>query len=90
MQAAKYLNGTTSQSIVAGGGKFYGLIINSHSSGTIKLWDALTATAPILLNTYTFTAGSQNILLPVPIDFNTGLFITVGGTVDYTILYTKN
>lgn len=90
MESAKYLNGTTSQSVVAGAGKFYGLIINSHSSGTIKLWDALTATGTVIMNTYTLPAGSQTVLLPTPVDFYTGLFITVGGTADYTILYSKN
>lgn len=86
MEATKYLNGSTSQSVVAGGGKFYGIIINSHTTGTIKIWDSLTATGTIIMNTYTLPTGSSVILFPVPIDFYTGLFITITGTVDYTIL----
>jgi hypothetical protein len=86
MDAAKYLNGTTSQSVVSGGGKIYGIIINSHTLGTIKIWDALTATGTVIMNTFTVPTGSQMYMFPTPIDFYTGLFITVGGTVDYTIL----
>jgi len=90
MEATKYLNGTTSQQIVAGGGKLYGVVVNSHTSGTMKLWDSLTATGTVIVNTYTFPTGSSTILFPVPVDFYTGLFFTVGGTLDYTILYRTN
>ena len=43
MDSFKYTNGTTSQSIRAGAGQVAGVIVNSHTSGTMKLWDALTA-----------------------------------------------
>lgn len=90
MEATKYLNGTTSQAIVSGSGKLYGIIVNSHSSGTFKLWDSLTATGTVIANTFTVPTGSQMYLFPVPIDFYTGLFITVGGTMDYTLLTRAN
>lgn len=83
-----YLNGTTSQLVKAGSGQLMGISVNSHSSGTIKLWDSLTAANAILLNTITLAAGPQQILLPSDgVGFNTGLFITVGGTIDYTVFY---
>lgn len=90
MESAKYLNGTTSQQIVAGAGRAYGVIVNSHTSGTMKLWDSLTATGTVIVNTFTFPAGSGMYIFPVSVDFYTGLFLTVGGTLDYTILYSKN
>jgi len=85
-EGALYLNGTTSQQVSAIPGKVYGILVNSHSSGTIKLWDSLTATGDVIMNTYTLSSGSQVILFPEPIVFNTGLFITKGGTIDYTVI----
>ena len=84
----KYLNGTTSQLVKTGAGTFYGVIVNSNTNGTFKLWDQTTAAVPVLLNTFTpTTATSQVYLFPMGVSFNTGLFITVGGTIDYTVLY---
>jgi hypothetical protein len=91
MNSAKYTNGTTSQQILSTSGKVYGIIVNSHTSGTFKLWDALTATGNVVVNTYTLpAAGSQIIMFPAPIELYTGLFITVGGTMDYTIIARAN
>lgn len=82
----KYTNGTTSQSIITGTGCVAGIIINSHTSGTIKLWDNTAGSGAVIVNTYTLPSGSQVIVFPKPISFYTGLYITVGGTVDYTVL----
>lgn len=84
---SKYLNGTTSQAIKSAAGTLYGIVVNSHTSGTIKLWDNTAGSGTVLLNTITLTAGPNFINFPSGISFNTGLFITVGGTIDYTILY---
>jgi hypothetical protein len=84
----KYLNGTTSQAIKSAAGTFYGVVVNSHSSGTLKVWDNTAGSGTVLLNTITFAAGSGIVLsFPQGISFNTGLFFTVGGTIDYTALY---
>jgi hypothetical protein len=83
----KYLNGTTSQAIKSAAGTLYGIIVNSHTSGTLKLWDNTAGSGTVLLNTITFAAGPNFISLPMGVSFNTGLFATVGGTIDYTILY---
>jgi hypothetical protein len=55
-------------------------------------WGAATlesgANSSLLMsNTFTFSAGSQVLSLPEPISFNAGLYATVGGTIDYTIIY---
>lgn len=84
---SKYLNGTTSQAVKSSAGTLYGIIVNSHTSGTIKLWDNTSAASTVLMNTFTVPSGSQVYTFPQGISFNTGLFITVGGTIDYTILY---
>ncbi len=41
----------------------------------------------LMMNTYSAATGSQVISLPEPMVFNAGLYITVGGTIDYTVLY---
>lgn len=87
VDSVKYLNGTTSQAVKSTKGSFYGVIVNSHTSGTLKLWDNTSAAGAVLVNTFTFTAGSGIYTFPRGISFNTGLFATVGGTLDYTILY---
>lgn len=84
---AKYSNITASGLIKTGSGMVKGFIINSHTSGTLKLWDAVTATTPVLMNTYTFTAGSGVVSFPDSIAFTTGLFATIGGTADVTIVW---
>lgn len=85
---AKYLNGSTSQAVKNTAGTVYGIYVNSHSSGTIKLWDNTAGSGTVLLNTITLAAGPQFVELPaVGVSFYTGLFITVGGTIDYTVFY---
>ena len=55
-------------------------------SSTTTLTGGSEATITIM-NTYTFPSGSQVLTFPEPINFVTGLYATVGGTLDYTILY---
>ncbi len=90
MDSYKYTNGTASGLIRTGGGQVAGVIVNSHTNGTMKLWDSLTATGTVIVNTYTFPAGSGMYKFPQPVDFYTGLFFTVGGTLDYTIVWNPN
>lgn len=83
----KYTNLSASALIKTGAGVVSGFIINSHTSGTLKLWDAETAHPPVLMNTYTFTAGSGVVNFPDDISFNTGLYATIGGTADITLVW---
>jgi hypothetical protein len=87
---AKYTNITADTLIRTGGGQVHGVIVNSHTSGTLKLWDNTSAATTVISNTYTFPAGSQVINFPQPIDFYTGLYADIGGTVDLTIIWTPN
>lgn len=86
-QQQGYINGTSSQLVKSGPGTYFGVSVNSHSSGTIKLWDNTAGSGAILLNTFTFPTGSGLFMIPDGVDFNVGLFVTVGGTIDYTIIY---
>ena len=88
---ALYKNITASGSIKAGPGEVTGFIVNSHTSGTLKLWDSLSASGAVIMNTYTFPAGSSVVDFPWTkeknIEFTTGLYATIGGTADITIVY---
>lgn len=87
-QIAKYSNITAStNAIKSGGGTLYGFIVNSHTSGTVKVYDAATQTGTVIMNTFSFPAGSGFYTFPQGISFYTGLSITVGGTLDVTVLY---
>jgi hypothetical protein len=82
----KYKNLSSSALVKTGYGEIVGIIVNSHSSGTLKLWDALTATTPILCNTITLVAGERWIPF-FNATFDTGLYLTIGGTADVTVVY---
>ena len=86
-QRVSYANLSASGLVKTGAGRFYGVIVNSHTSGTLKFWDQTTAAVPVLLNTITFPAGPVNFSFDVGISFGTGLYVTVGGTIDFTVLY---
>ena len=90
---AKYSNQTASALIRTGGGKVYGVIVNSHTSGTLKLWDSLSAAGTVICNTITFASGPGVYSFPSGnngVDFYTGLYATLGGTLDYTIIFDPN
>ena len=82
----KYKNLSASASIKVGSGELSGVIVNSHTIGTLKLWDSLTATGTVICNTITFASGERFIPL-YNATFYTGLFATIGGTADITIIY---
>lgn len=41
----------------------------------------------IVLNTITLVAGPQILTFPAPILFTKGVYLTIGGTINYTVLY---
>jgi hypothetical protein len=84
----RYQNITASTLIAPGPGNFWGFMVNSHTGGTLKVWDSLTASGSVIYNTITFAAGSGiSYMFPEGVNFSTGLFATIGGTADITILY---
>jgi hypothetical protein len=86
-QRASYANITSDTVVKSGAGRFYGFIVNSHSSGTIKVWDNTAQSGTVLLNTITLGTGPQSWVFPIGIEFATGLAVDVGGTIDVTVLY---
>lgn len=86
-KATRYKNITATGAIDINPGRLLGVIINSHTAGTLKLWDSLSASGNVIMNTFTFATGSGYIPFDAGISYSTGLFATVGGTADITIVY---
>lgn len=82
----KYKNLTASGLVHTGFGQVAGIIVNSHTSGTIKLWDNTSAATTVLANTITLAVGERSIPL-FDASFNVGLYVTIGGTADITVVY---
>lgn len=81
-------NITADTLIKQGAGKFYGFTVNSHTSGTLKVWDSTAASGKVINNTITFAAGSGiTTFFSEGINFSTGLFADVGGTIDLTVYW---
>lgn len=78
---------TGSGLVYTGKGTLSGIVVGSHTNGTVKIYDGLTSAGTVLVNTYTFASGSS-VLDFMGIKFNTGLYITTGGTLDITVVYT--
>lgn len=81
------VNRTESGLIKSGAGTIAGIIVGSHSSGTIKLYDSTTASGIVILPTYTYATGSSVIKFPDDIAFTTGLYATLTNTQDIEIIY---
>lgn len=77
---------TSSSLVYTGPGTLSAVIVASHSSGTIKFWDNTSAATTVLVNTFTFPTGS-GVYNFGGAKFNVGLFATIGGTIDCTVLY---
>lgn len=86
MESNSYKNLSASGLVKTGSGIVCGVVINSHTAGTLKLWDNTSAATTVLFNTISFAVGERYVPL-YDANFNTGLFATIGGTADITILY---
>jgi len=83
---ATYTNISASALIKTGAGVLKGIVVNSHSSGTLKLWDNTAGSGTVIFNTITFNAGPNFISLPA-VEFSTGLYATITNTANITILW---
>lgn len=79
-------NITASGLIKTGQGVILGVIINSHTAGTLKLWDNTAGSGTVLFETITFGAAERDIDF-FGAKFTTGLYATIGGTANLTIVY---
>lgn len=73
--------------IETGNGELIGIFVSSSSSGTLKAWDNVAASGTVIFDTTdTITAPC---FLACPANFSNGLFVTIGGTVKYTVCYSR-
>ena len=73
--------------VYTGAGTVSAIIVSSHTSGTIKLWDNTAGSGTVLVDTYTYATGSQVIPL-WGAKFNVGLYADMNSTTQkITILY---
>lgn len=72
--------------VYTGQGIVSGIVVSSHTNGTLKLWDNTSAATTVLIDTFTFPAAS-GVYSFFGAKFHTGLFATVGGTLDATLIY---
>jgi hypothetical protein len=79
-------NISASSLIKTGSGRVQGIVINSHTAGTIKLWDNTAASGTVIVNTITFAVGERFIPL-FGASFGTGLYASIGGTADVSLMY---
>ena len=85
--ASKTISG--SQLIFNGTGVVHGFIVNSHSSGTLKLYDNIAASGEVLVNTFTFPTGSSVQAFPAPLVCNTGLYAEMTADESVTIVFNE-
>ncbi len=80
------INLTASAQVKGSAGRLAGIFVSSASSvPTIKVWNALTATGTICIDTFTPVSATYY-------NFNfatcgTGIYVTIGGTVSCTVFY---
>lgn len=73
---------SASAAVRSGAGALIGVFCSSSTSGTLKLWDSTAASGTVLVNTVSLAAGT---FYPMPFNFQTGLYATIGGTAEITI-----
>ena len=79
---------TASGQVVLGVGVLTGFFVTAASSTpTIKFWDNNAASGAVLIDTFTPVAGTSYFM--TPIQFNTGCYITISGTVSVCVFTTK-
>ncbi len=80
-----YSNLTASALVRTGATIVVGVFVNSTTGGTLKLWDNTAGSGTVVNNTITFASAGYyplgNALTA------TGLYATIGGTLDCTIYY---
>ena len=76
-----YVRLTGSGSVIAGEGVLCGMYVSSTSSGTVKLYDYLSATSTVINNTITPAIGYHNL---GNVHCTTGCYCQTTGTIDVT------
>lgn len=80
-------NKSSTGKITEGQGECFGIMVASSSSLTLKVWDSVDGTGNVLLNT---TAPiTAPFFIPLIGNFSNGLFVTVGGSGNFSVMYER-
>jgi hypothetical protein len=80
-----YMPFTANALIQPGAGVLHGIIINSNTSGSFRVYDGTSGTGIPIGGTFTpTTATSSVITFPKPIEMTLGVWVATGGTIDAT------
>lgn len=83
-----YTNISASTLIRTGAGQIKGIFVASTTAGTFKCWDNTSAATTVIVNTTTpATVGWYEF---GDLGFTTGLYVTIGGTMDCTVVWKDN
>ena len=69
-----------------GAGILGGFVIGSGTAITVKIWDSLSATGTVILETTVAATPTLPAFVSVPAAFSVGCFVTIGGTGTITVL----
>ncbi len=83
---ASSLANSTAALIKSGAGKLDGIVINSHTTGSVAIYDGLTSAGSLMHSTISFASGERSIPFFGEI-FGTGLYVSLGGTAAISIMY---
>lgn len=84
-EVGSYENITSSTLIYTGPCQLMGIWVSSASATpTIKVWDQTSAAAPIVANTFIPVGPGY---YPIPVSCVNGLYVTISGTVDCTVIF---
>lgn len=83
-----YKQGTADLLVKDGPGKLLGIIFSAASATpTMIVYDNNSAAAPLISDVFTPVAGSTYFNFPNGITFTRGLYLDIGGTVAYTVVF---
>jgi hypothetical protein len=79
-----FLSTSASALVKTGAGVCHLILVTASTSGTVKLWDAVSAAGTVIVDTLSVNAGEE---YDIPAGFTNGLYITIGGTATVTVFF---
>jgi hypothetical protein len=83
----KVLNLTLGTCVKTIAGQIRAIVINSHTNGSLAVYDGLTVgSGKVLFKSMTLGASERYIPF-YDTDFSVGLYVDKGGTINYSVIY---
>lgn len=85
---AQYTKISATSQVKSGAGILYGVIISSHSSASLIIWDSLSSSGAAVTGAYSPPSGSSIITFPKPIQMDIGIrFQLSAGSINATVIW---